>query len=195
MWPIRIQCHVLGVSVPGYYEHWARLTRMGVRRHRSDEALVVQIRAVYQAHRGAYGWPRIWRQLCAQGVHVGKERVQRLMQRHGIRARGTRRFRLATTNSRHSLPIALNLLDRQFTVSEPNRVWTGDIPYIRTDEGWLFLAVVVDLFSRRVVGWSLRPDMRSGLVEDALRMAWGGTRAWPQCRIAVPQRSRQSVRQ
>lgn len=94
------------------------------------------------------------------------------MQRHGIRARGKRRFRLVTTDSRHRLPIAPNLLNRQFTVSEPNRVWTGDITCIRTDEGWLFLAVVVDLFSRRVVGWSLRSDMRSGLVEDALHMAW-----------------------
>ena len=80
VWPIRIQCRVLGASVAGYYEHWARLGQMAVRRHRSDEALVVHIRAVYQAHRGAYGWPRIWRALRAQGVRVGKQRVQRLMQ-------------------------------------------------------------------------------------------------------------------
>ncbi len=172
VWPVRIQCRVLGVSVSGYYEHWARLAQLDVRRHRSDKALTVDIRAVYQAGRGAYGWPRIWRQLQAQGVRMGKGRVQRLMQRHGIRARGKRRFRLVTTDSRHGFPIAPNVLDRQFRVSEPNRVWTGDITYIRTDEGWLFLAVVIDLFSRRVVGWSLGADLRSALVEDALGMAW-----------------------
>jgi putative transposase len=97
--------------------------------------------------------------------------VQQLMQRHGIRARGKRRFRI-TTDSRHGLPIAPNLLNRNFTVAAPNRVWAGDMTYIHTEEGWLFLAVVVDLFSRRIVGWSLRRDMRSELVVDALRMAW-----------------------
>jgi transposase InsO family protein len=101
----------------------------------------------------------------------GKLRVQQLMQRHGIRARGKRRFRV-TTDSRHGLPIAPNLLNRSFTVAAPNRVWAGDMTYIQTEEGWLFLAVVLDLFSRRIVGWSLREDMRSELVVDALRMAW-----------------------
>jgi len=171
LWPIRVQCHVLGVSVAGYHEHMARRLTIARRRHLSDEALLVHIRAVFAAHRGAYGWPRIWRQLRAEGVRVGKLRVQQLMQRHGIRARGKRRFRI-TTDSRHGLPIAPNLLNRNFTVSAPNRVWAGDMTYIHTEEGWLFLAVVVDLFSRRIVGWSLRRDMRSELVVDALRMAW-----------------------
>jgi transposase InsO family protein len=101
------------------------------------------------------------------------------MQQHGIRARGKRRFRVTTTDSRHQLPIAPNLLNRNFTVSAPNQVWAGDITYIQTEEGWLFLAVVMDLFSRRVVGWSLQPDMRQDLVLDALEMAWlqrGGNR-------------------
>jgi len=171
VWPIRVQCHVLGVSVAGYHEHIARRLTVARRRHLSDEALLVHIRAVFAAHRGAYGWPRVWRQLRAEGVRVGKLRVQQLMQRHGIRARGKRRFRI-TTDSRHSLPIAPNLLNRNFTVAAPNRVWAGDMTYIHTEEGWLFLAVVVDLFSRRIVGWSLREDMRSELVVDALRMAW-----------------------
>jgi len=162
---------VLGVSVAGYHEHMARLLTVARRRQLSDEALLVHIRAVYAAHRGAYGWPRIWRQLRAEGIRVGKLRVQQLMQRHGIRARGKRRFRI-TTDSRHSLPIAPNLLDRNFAVAAPNRVWAGDMTYIQTEEGWLFLAVVLDLFSRRIVGWSLREDMRSELVVDALRMAW-----------------------
>jgi putative transposase len=171
LWPIRVQCQVLGVSVAGYHEHMARRLTIARRRHLSDEALLVHIRAVFAAHRGAYGWPRIWRQLRAEGVRVGKLRVQQLMQRHGIRARGKRRFRV-TTDSRHGLPIAPNLLNRNFTVAAPNRVWAGDMTYIQTEEGWLFLAVVVDLFSRRIVGWSLREDMRSELVVDALRMAW-----------------------
>jgi putative transposase len=171
LWPIRVQCHVLGVSVAGYHEHIARRLTVARRRHLSDEALLVHIRAVFAAHRGAYGWPRIWRQLRAEGVRVGKLRVQQLMQQHGIRARGKRRFRV-TTDSRHGLPIAPNLLNRNFTVGAPNRVWAGDMTYIQTEEGWLFLAVVLDLFSRRIVGWSLRRDMRSELVVDALRMAW-----------------------
>ena len=172
IWPIRVQCGVLGVSVSGYHQHLARRRRMAQRRHLSDEALLVHISAVYAENRGAYGWPRIWRQLRAQGVRVGKQRVQRLMQQHGIRARGKRRFHVVTTDSRHDLPIAPNLLNRNFTPAAPNQAWAGDITYIATEEGWLFLAVVIDLFSRRVVGWSMQPDMRRNLVIDALEMAW-----------------------
>jgi putative transposase len=134
--------------------------------------LLAHISSAYAENRGAYGWPRIWRQLRAQGIRVGKQRVQRLMQQHGIRARGKRRFRVTTTDSRHDLPIAPNLLNRNFTVAAPNQAWVGDLTYIATEEGWLFLAVVIDLFSRRVVGWSMQPDMRRDLVIDALEMAW-----------------------
>jgi putative transposase len=142
------------------------------RRHLSEEALLVHISAVYAENRGAYGWPRIWRQLRVQGIRVGKQRVQRLMQKHGIQARGKRRFRVLTSDSKHSLPIAPNVLDRKFSVRAPNQVWVGDLTYIPTAEGWLFLAVVIDLFSRKVVGWSMRPDMQRELVLDALDMAW-----------------------
>ena len=135
-----------------------------------DAALLAHISAVYAEHRGAYGWPRIWRELVKRGIRVGKQRVQRLMQQHGIRARGKRRFRVATTDSRHDLPIAPNLLNRNFTPAAPNQAWSGDITYIATEEGWLFLAVVIDLFSRKVVGWSMRPDMHRSLVIDALEM-------------------------
>ena len=173
-WPIRVQCRVLGVSVSGYHQHLARLRHIAQRRHLSDEALLVHIGAVYAESRGAYGWPRIWRQLRRQGIRVGKLRVQRLMQQHGIQARGKRRFRVNTTDSRHDLPIAPNRLDRNFTVAAPNQAWVGDITYIATEEGWLFLAVVIDLFSRKVVGWSMRPDMHRDLVIDALWMAWLG---------------------
>jgi len=173
-WPIRVQCRVLGVSVSGYHQHLARLSHIAQRRHLGDEALLVHIGAVYAENRGAYGWPRIWRQLRRQGIRVGKLRVQRLMQQHGIQARGKRRFRVSTTDSRHDLPIAPNRLDRNFSVAAPNQAWVGDITYIATEEGWLFLAVVIDLFSRKVVGWSMRPDMHRDLVIDALSMAWLG---------------------
>ncbi len=137
----------------------------------SNDALLVQIKAIHAQTRGGYGWPRIWKELLARGVRVGKDRVRKLMQLHGVRARGKRRFKV-TTDSRHDLPIAPNLLKREFAVAEPDRVWVGDITYIATDEGWLFLAVVIDLFSRQIVGWSLRQDMARELVIDALRMAW-----------------------
>jgi putative transposase len=172
VWPIRVQCHVLGVSVSGYHQHVRRRKQIAQRRHLSDAALLVHIRAVFAAHRGAYGWPRVWWQLLSQGIRVGKSRVQRLMQSHGIRARGKRRFRINTTDSRHGLPIAPNLLDRNFTPSAPNQMWAGDVTYIPTEEGWLFLAVVMDLFSRRIVGWSMQDNMRSEIVIDALEMAW-----------------------
>ena len=172
VWPVRVQCRVLRVSVSGYHQHLRRRKQIAQRRHLSDEALLVHIRAVFAAHRGAYGWPRVWRQLLGQGIHVGKLRVQRLMQQNNIRARGKRRFRVATTDSRHGLPVAPNLLDRNFTVASPNRAWAGDVTYIPTGQGWLYLAVVMDLFSRRIVGWSMRDSMRSEIVIDALEMAW-----------------------
>ena len=107
----------------------------------------------------------------ARGHRVGKERVRRLMQLHGIRARCKRKF-VVTTDSKHHLPIAPDLVKRNFTPTAPNQVWTGDITYIATDEGWLYLAAVIDLFSRQVVGWSMQPHMQSSLVTDALKMAW-----------------------
>lgn len=113
---------------------------------------------------GVYGWPRMWRELRKRGLRVGKQ--------HGIRARGKRRFRVATTDSRHDLPIAPNRLDRNFSPLRPDAAWSGDITYIATEEGWLYLAVVIDLFNRRVVGWSLQPHMERSLVIDALEMAW-----------------------
>ena len=172
LWPICVQCRVLRVSVSGFYQHRARRRRISQRRHLSDAALLAHISAVYAEHRGAYGWPRIWRELRKRDIRVGKQRVQRLMQQHGIRARGKRRFRVITTDSRHELPVVPNLLNRDFSPAAPNQAWTGDITYIPTEEGWLFLAVVIDLFSRKVVGWSMRPDMHRSLVIDALEMAW-----------------------
>ena len=172
VWPISVQCRVLLVSVSGYHEHLVRRLHIADRRHLSDEALLVHISAVYAQNRGAYGWPRIWRQLVAQDIRVGKQRVQRLMKKHSIQARGKRKFRVTTTDSKHNLPVAANVLARNFTPAAPNQTWVGDFTYIATKEGWLFLAVVIDLFSRKVVGWSMRPDMQRNLVIDALEMAW-----------------------
>ncbi len=155
----------------GYHEHFVRLANAAQRRHLSDDALLVHIKAIHAQTRGGYGWPRTWKKLLARGIPVGKQRVQKLMQLHGIRAKGKRRFKV-TTDSNHDLPISPNLLNREFAVAEPDKVWVGDITYIATDEGWLFLAVVIDLFSRQVVGWSLRHDMTRDIVIDALRMAW-----------------------
>lgn len=133
--------------------------------------MLIHIKAIHAESRGGYGWPRMWPELHARGIRVGKNRGQKLIQLHGIQARGKRHFKV-TTNSRHDLPIAPNLLQRQFNVAEPDKVWVGDITYIATGEGWLFLAVVIDLFSRQVVGWSLRADMTRDIAIDALRMAW-----------------------
>ena len=193
VWPIRVQCRVLRVSVSGYHQHVRRRKQITQRRHLSDAALLVHIRAVFAAHRGAYGWPRVWRHLLGQDVRVGKSRVQRLMQLYNIRARGKRRFRIATTDSRHGLPIAPNLLDRNFAPAGPNRAWAGDVTYIPTEEGWLFLAVVMDLFSRRIVGWSMRDNMRSEIVIDALEMAWFQRSPDKKRGADLPQRLRQSV--
>ncbi len=137
----------------------------------SDEALLVHIKAIHLAVKQEYGWPRMTAELRARGVRVGRDRLRRLMKRHGIKARGKKKY-VVTTDSSHGLPIAPNLLQRDFQPVAPNRVWASDMTYIRTDEGWLFLVAVIDLFSRQVVGWSMRSDMQAIGTLDALRMAW-----------------------
>ena len=166
VWPISVQCRVLRVSVAGYHEHFVRRRDIVQRRHLSDEALLVHIRAVYEHTRRAYACPRIWRQLRSQGIRVGKLRVQRLMQHNDIRARGKRRFRIATTDSLHRLPIAPNLLDRNFTVAAPNLVWVGDVTYISTDEGGCFwpLSLTCLAAGLSVGRWVSRLPPRSSLM-------------------------------
>jgi len=174
-WPITMTCETLGVSASGYFEHQRRRAAAQPGRpgggRLSNEALLAHIRAIHAEVKGEYGWPRVWKELLARGSRVGKDRVQRLMKMHGIKARGKRKF-VVTTDSRHNLPVAPNLLARDFTPSAPDHVWSSDITYIATDEGWLYLAAVIDLFSRQVVGWSMQPHMQASLVTDALRMAW-----------------------
>src|SRR6266481_6199018 len=171
-WPVSLTCQVLGVSPSGYHARKARdVDTDRPRRRISNDALLVHIKAVHAESKGEYGWPRVWKQLLAQGIRVSKDRVQRLMKLHGIKAKTKRRFKV-TTDSNHSLPVAPDLLQRDFSPARPDQVWTTDITYIWTDEGWLFLTVILDLFSRQVVGWSMQPHMRTELVSDALRMAW-----------------------
>jgi putative transposase len=174
-WPLSVLCEQLGVSASGYHQHTLRSSdkddKKPVRRGISNDALLAHIKAIHAQVKGEYGWPRIWKELLARGIRVGKERVRKLMAQHGIKARTKRKFK-ATTNSAHDLPVAANLIERDFAPAVPNAVWTTDITYIATDEGWLYLTVMLDLFSRQVVGWSIGPRMTKKLVTDALRMAW-----------------------
>ncbi len=133
-----------------------------------DQMEIARLRAEVE---GEYGWPRMHKELLARGIRVGKERVRKRMQQYGIRAKTQRKF-VVTTDSGHGLPVAPDLVQRRFEPAAPDRLWCGDITDIHTDEGWLYLAVVIDLFSRQVVGWSLQPQTHAGLVKDALAMAW-----------------------
>jgi transposase InsO family protein len=133
-------------------------------------ALSAEIASAHQRSRGTYGSPRIHRELRAKGIRVGKKRVERLMREKGLKGAQKRRFR-CTTDSRHPWPIAPNRLDRNFDPVEANRVWAGDVTYIATEQGWLYLAVILDLFSRRVVGWSVSPMNDTKLAQEALRSA------------------------
>ncbi len=168
VWPVALMCDTLGVSRQGFYAWRLRPPcEQGQRR----VALLVQIRAVHAEVKERYGSPRIHAELQARGVDCCVNTVAKLMSDNDIRAKTTRKFR-NTTDSNHALPVADNVLDRRFDdVQGPNERWVADITYIPTREGWLYLAVVEDLYSRRVVGWSLADNMESRLVVDALEMA------------------------
>lgn len=161
-------CRVLGVSSSGYY-HW--LKRPISRHKRRDMQLSKKIIELHEKSKSRYGSPRIHQALLKQGEHVGRRRVIRLMQEHKLKAVGKRKFKV-TTNSKHNKPIADNLVKQQFSVAKPNHIWAGDISYIATEEGWLYLAVVIDLFSRKVIGWAMNKRMSRQLVIDALLMAY-----------------------
>jgi putative transposase len=166
-YPVSWMCRMLGVSSSGYY---AWVSRKASPRSIANQELLVLVREVRYGHARNYGSPRVHRALRERGCSVGRHRVARLMRAHGIAAPKKRRW-VKTTDSAHDLPVAPNLLNRDFTATHPDVRWVGDISYIATDEGWLFLAVVLDLFSRRVVGWGMADNMRTPLVTDALRMA------------------------
>jgi transposase InsO family protein len=168
VWPVRVMCDALNVSPSGYY---AWRSRPESRRKIANRGLLGDIQRVHAHHRERYGAPRIHAELRAEGQTVSRKRIERVMRQHGIRARAPRRYRVCTTDSKHSLPVAANLLDQNFVADRPNQVWLADITYIPTGEGWLYLAVILDLFTRKVVGWAMRDHMRAELTIAALTMA------------------------
>lgn len=165
--PVILMCRALAVSPSGYYA-WAR--RPESRRRAMNRQLVAEIRGIHAESRGTYGSPRVHAALQAQGQRVGIHRVARLMRAGAIRAKTVKKWR-ATTDSAHAHPAAPHTLNRQFAVTQPNRVWAGDITYVWTAEGWLYLAVVLDLYSRRVIAWGMSSRLTQDLATTALTMA------------------------
>jgi putative transposase len=165
--PVALLCRTLEVSRSGFYA-WKH--RPQAARTLRDQSLGLEIAAIFAESHRRYGSPRVHAQLRAAGHRTGRKRVARLMRAAGLRARERRRFR-CTTDSRHGMAIRENLLARRFTVTAPNTRWATDITYLWTLEGWLYLAVMLDLFSRRVVGWSVSERLERGLALDALKMA------------------------
>lgn len=165
--PIDRMCSLLRVSVSGYYA-WRR--RLPSRRQRDDMVLLAHVRAQFAASGETYGSPRMHVELRADGLAVGRHRVARLMRENGLKGFQKRRWR-RTTDSRHNRPVAPNILDQDFACDGPNRKWGADISYIWTAEGWLYLAIVVDLFSRQIVGWAVSDRMKKDLALNALRRA------------------------
>lgn len=167
---VRMMCRVVDVSVSGYYR-WR--DRPPAARTEQDADLIVRLKEHHRASRQTYGRPRLRAALHKDGIRVSGKRVERLMKLGGITVRTRRRYKV-TTNSKHRLPVAANLVERNFSaavIGRSDRYWAGDITYISTREGWLYLAVILDLFSRRVVGWSMRSEMTAQLVIDAFSMA------------------------
>jgi putative transposase len=161
-------CGALGVSRGGFYE-W--MQRPESRRSREDRALVVQIRTSFEQSDRTYGSPRVWGDLREWGYRCGRHRVARLMRAEGLQGRHKRRRLPIDTGVRPECTIAPNVLDRQFTADAPNRRWVADFTYVWTAEGWLYVAAVLDLFSRRVVGWAMSAQMTAEFVTEALLMA------------------------
>ncbi len=166
-WPIRPMCDALGVSSQGFYAWRARPDSAQQQRR---DVLLVQIQAIHAEFKQRYGSPRMHRELKARGLECSENTVARLMHDNSIRAKTARKFRV-TTDSNHALPVAENVLNREFEAQRRNERWLADITYIPTREGWLYLAVVEDLYSRMVVGWSMAEHMESRLVVEALEMA------------------------
>lgn len=168
IYPLKYLCGALSVSASGYAS-WKRGGRF--KKLVNESQLLASIRSIHAEFKGAYGWPRMVREIKERGIPAGKERVRLLMKKHGIKARHKRRYK-ATTQSGHNLPVAPNRLEQNFATRRCDQVWTADITYIPTSEGWLYLAVVLDLHSRMIIGWSMDSRMTKELVLSALRMAY-----------------------
>ncbi len=164
---VETMCRVLKVSRTAFY---CSLIRPVSQRRIQDEVIKDQILQIYRKSRRIYGSPRIYRKLGKQGVHCGKKRVERLMKEAGIRSIQKRKFKV-TTDSKHNLPVAENILNRDFNASSTNTKWTSDITYVRTKEGWLYLAAIMDLCSKKIVGYSMQKYLSRELVIEALNMA------------------------
>jgi len=175
-YPVRVLCDVLEVSPAGYY---AWRSRPESQRSADNRDLVDAIKRVHKDNCGRYGSPRIHEELKARGRGASRGRIERLMRQHGIRAIMARPRRVRTTDSRHDLPIAPNLLDRNFSADAPNRIWLADITYVETDQGWLYLSTVMDLYTRKIVGWAMEDHLRADLPLAALRMAISAQRPGP----------------
>lgn len=173
--PVSAVCRVLGVTKSGFYA-WKK--RPKPERAKRDAQLAATVAGVHQKSRRTYGSPRVHRELKARGVRVGKKRIERLMRENGLQGRSKRRFK-RTTDSRHGGPIAPNLLKRQFDVNEPNRAWVTDVTAIATGEGWLYLAPMIDLCSRRVLAWAASEHNDTALALEALRKALQARRPPP----------------
>ena len=169
-YPVTILCKVMEVSRSGFYNYLHRFNN-GTDANPQEAALTARIHTIFKEHRSKYGSRRTVKQLNDEGYDIGRYKVRRIMKDLGLKAKISRRYKV-TTDSRHSFPIVPNLLNRNFDVVEPNRVWTADITYVWTLEGWLYLAVVMDLFSRQIVGWAMDKRMKKQLTLDALAMAY-----------------------
>jgi transposase InsO family protein len=166
-YPVQRQCQVLEIAESGYYAWRKRQPSM---RQQADEQLLNEIQVIYQQHQHRYGSPRIHAALKKQGRQCSRKRVARLMRQTHLRSVRQRRH-LQTTDSKHGYPVAANVLNRQFEAQHPNQKWVADITFISTQSGWLYLAVVLDLFSRRIVGWAMSASCDATLVQNALYMA------------------------
>lgn len=169
-YPLWLLCRALGISVSGYYR-WHKQHGVVTPHQMANQRLTAAIHKIHASSYGTYGSPRIHAQLQAEGWSCSKQRVERLMRQAGLHGKCKRRGRPLTTQSQHSLPVAENLLNREFVATQPNQKWTGDITYIPTAQGWLYLAVIIDLFSRKVVGWAMDTTMTADLVKRALQAA------------------------
>ena len=167
MYSVGKMCKIMSVSRSGYYE-WKY--RAPCARHNEDKQLIKNIKLIFEEGRGVYGTRRIKYRLKSDGLDISRRRIARLMDKAGLVCKTKQKFK-STTDSSHNNPVAPNLLARNFEVSQPNQCWCGDITYIKTGEGWLYLATVIDLYSRKIVGWSMSNRINAELVNNALLMA------------------------
>ena len=164
MYPLRVLCRVMEVSVSGYYK-W--LKRKPSKREMEDNRLEINIKAAHQRGRGTYGTLRIKDELAGEGIEAGRDRIRRLRKKLGLTSKNKKKYK-ATTDSNHKMPVAANLLGQKFEASEPNKIWVSDITYVATDEGWLYVAAVKDLYNREVVGYAMSERMTQELIGRAL---------------------------